>query len=800
MTNLDELEDLLRRSEREKAYELINEDKGITAKILINEGISFGIIKEYDLSISYIEFAGKIAEDKSIKEEARENLAVTYNNQGFAYHELKQYERAIEDFNKAIELNPNLAVAYNNRGFAYHELKQYERAIEDHNKAIELNPNLSMAYNNRGIVYGELEQHERAIEDYNKAIEVNPKYVEAYNNRGIAYRELKQYERAIEDYNKAIEVNPKYAMVYNNRGVAYGGLKQYEKAIEDFSKVIELNPKYAGAYYNRGVAYGKIKQYESAIEDYNKAIDLNPKDADAYNNRGNAYGKIKEHESAIEDYNKAIELNPKDAGAYNNRGLAYGGLKQYEKAIEDFSKAIELNPKDAEAYNNRGVAYREIKQHEKAIEDYNKAIERNPKYAEAYNNRGNAYREIKQHEKAIEDYSNAIELNPKYADAYANRGITQLQTNEELEKAIEDFKHARDLFEGRDKERMLGFIEWAEARKEMTMKNWGGFRKRMNEARETFEKIGDPLSLSINAFIKFSYLDEELDNTLNITEPIEALEEIETVLRNLPKVEGLIDPERTIFGARIISFAILRDFISSMRGIDENTDSGVVKAKLTELLEESREVEKAFESVNFVKGKTAIGDIQEIISLVKQEMEGIKWAANKNQKALDILKEYWSRLSSAIKVMNGNLSHEIEKNTLGKEIRQIKSEMQVGIAEIKETISKGFKKSSEEHKEILEKIYETENILMQKNIAKYIIEIKAPLISSLSPISGKIEIPMGTLTEAQIEEKAEEIVRKIKYVKDEVMDKAKEDIFNALKCIPEKIGGKLLKRLKKTKV
>jgi hypothetical protein len=340
---------------------------------------------------------------------------------------------------------------------------------------------------------------------------------------------------------------------------------------------------------------------------------------------------------------------------------------------------------------------------------------------------------------------------------------------------------------------MLGFIEWAKARKEMTMKNWDSFRERMNEAREIFGKIGDPLSISINAFIEFSYLDEKLDTCLNITEPIEALEEIETVLRNLPKVEGLIDPERTIFGARIISFAILSEFIGSVKSIDENTDLRVVKAKLTELLEESRKVEKAFESVNFAKGKTTIVDIQEIISVVKQEMEGIKWAANKRQKALGIFKEYWSRLRSAIKVMNGKLSRATEDITLGREL--LKREF----AETKGIILKGFEKSSKEHKEILEKIHETENILMQKDVAKYIIEIKAPLISSLSPISGKIEIPMGTLTEEQIEEKAEEILRKIKYVKDKGKE-VKEDIFNALKHHIPVIGGKLLKRLKKTKV
>jgi tetratricopeptide (TPR) repeat protein len=176
MTNLDKLEDLLRRSEKEKAYELIKEDMGITAEILINEGISFGIIGEYNSSIFYFELAGKIAEDESIKKEARENLAVTYNNRGLAYHELKQHEKAIEDYNKAIELNPKYAVAYNNRGFAYHELKQYEKAIEDFSKAIEHNPKDAEAYNNRGVAYGGLKEHESAIEDYNKAIELNPKY------------------------------------------------------------------------------------------------------------------------------------------------------------------------------------------------------------------------------------------------------------------------------------------------------------------------------------------------------------------------------------------------------------------------------------------------------------------------------------------------------------------------------------------------------------------------------------------------------------------------------------------------
>ncbi|KAF5437841.1 Tetratricopeptide (TPR) repeat containing protein [Candidatus Methanophagaceae archaeon] len=737
MTNLDDLEDLLHRGEKGKAYELIKEDNGITAEILMNEGISFGIIGDYKLSISYFEFAVKISENNEIKAAARKNLAVAYYNRGIAYNTLKQHEKAIEDFNKALELNLKYAEAYNNRGNAYAKLKQHETAIEDYNKALELNLNDATAYCNRGTTYGELKQHEKAIEDYSKAIELNLKYTTAYNNRGNAYGKLKLYKSAIEDYSKAIELDPKYAEAYNNRGTAYDELKEHEKAIEDYNKAIELNPKYAMAYYNRG----------------------------------NTYGKLKQHEKAIEDYSKAIELDLKYAEAYNNRGTAYDELQQYEGAIEDYNKAIELNQNDAEAYNNRGASYYKLNKLEGAIVDYNKAIE----------------------------------LNPKYAMAYANRGITQLQTNEDLDKAIEDFKQARSFFEGKEKERMLGFIEWAKARKELIMKNWDDFREHMKEARGIFDRINDPLAPSLDAFINFSFLDEELDNALSIPDPIEALKEIEKALKNVPVIEGLIEPEKTIFGARISSFAILSEFIRSMRGIDENTDLGVVKAELTKLLGDSKEVEDAFESVKFAKGKTTIVDMQDIISATKEEIGKIEYAPNKKQKALEILKKYWSRLGPAIRIMNGTSTRAIEDIALMREIREMRSESRVGFAEIRgglsetrEIISKGFEKSSEEHKEILEIIYETKNIFLQKDVvnARYRIEFQAPLISSLSPISPKIivDIPMGNLTEEQIAEKADEIAAKLK----DLSGKVKSEFFEAIKRVPE-TGEKLLKRLKKTK-
>ena len=64
---------------------------------------------------------------------------------------------------------------------------QYDKAISDYTKAIEINPRFAEAYYNRGLAYGKKGQYDKAISDYTKAIEINPRFAEAYNNRGDAY-------------------------------------------------------------------------------------------------------------------------------------------------------------------------------------------------------------------------------------------------------------------------------------------------------------------------------------------------------------------------------------------------------------------------------------------------------------------------------------------------------------------------------------------------------------------------------------------------------------------------------------
>ena len=116
------------------------------------------------------------------------------------------------------ELNPKNAKVYYNQGIAWYNKGDYDRAISDFNKAIELNSKHPDAYNNRGIAWYDKGDHGLAISDFSKAIELNPRYADAYGARGNAWIKKGDDERAASDYNKAIELNPKLVEAYKNQG------------------------------------------------------------------------------------------------------------------------------------------------------------------------------------------------------------------------------------------------------------------------------------------------------------------------------------------------------------------------------------------------------------------------------------------------------------------------------------------------------------------------------------------------------------------------------------------------------
>ena len=90
-----------------------------------------------------------------------------------------------------------------NSGAVKHKEGDYQGAIDDYTKAIELDPQYADAYNNRGTSKGRLKDYQGAIADLTKTIEINPQYVDAYLNRGVARELVNDLEGACNDWRKA---------------------------------------------------------------------------------------------------------------------------------------------------------------------------------------------------------------------------------------------------------------------------------------------------------------------------------------------------------------------------------------------------------------------------------------------------------------------------------------------------------------------------------------------------------------------------------------------------------------------
>jgi|GEM_PF-3919375 len=110
---------------------------------------------------------------KALEVEHEERAAILVNR-GIAYQKKHEYESAVEDFTSAIELDSLSVSAYNNRAQSLVALRDYNRAIDDYEMLIKLRPKNSTYYFNLGCIYWENKNWERVNEIWEKGLAVNP--------------------------------------------------------------------------------------------------------------------------------------------------------------------------------------------------------------------------------------------------------------------------------------------------------------------------------------------------------------------------------------------------------------------------------------------------------------------------------------------------------------------------------------------------------------------------------------------------------------------------------------------------
>ena len=121
--------------------------------------------------------------------------------------ELADYEEAILDYNKALELSPTeICLVYSMRGNAKRNLGDFDGAISDQNKALDFDPLYADGYFNSGIAKFKKGDFDGAIQDYSQVLKINPKDSDAFFNRANVKKEIEDMKGACEDWRKAADL------------------------------------------------------------------------------------------------------------------------------------------------------------------------------------------------------------------------------------------------------------------------------------------------------------------------------------------------------------------------------------------------------------------------------------------------------------------------------------------------------------------------------------------------------------------------------------------------------------------
>lgn len=123
------------------------------------------------------------------------------------------FESAIKNIDKSLELKRDWEIPYFYRAVAHQALEQYNEAMLDYTKAIQINPKMTDAYYNRAYINltrKDIENPdlEKIVQDLEKALEFDPEFVDALYAMACAQKKLGDYHKTLEYLERLLQIQP----------------------------------------------------------------------------------------------------------------------------------------------------------------------------------------------------------------------------------------------------------------------------------------------------------------------------------------------------------------------------------------------------------------------------------------------------------------------------------------------------------------------------------------------------------------------------------------------------------------
>lgn len=135
--------------------------------------------------------------------------SISWEDRGLSLYELDEYEEALEEFGKGLEINPQDANIWGYKGAALYRLGRYEEALEALDKSLGINPKNAKIWSFKGSTLYMLDRSEEALKTFDKALQKNPNILEAWFNKGTILFELGKYKQSLSAVENVLRINTK---------------------------------------------------------------------------------------------------------------------------------------------------------------------------------------------------------------------------------------------------------------------------------------------------------------------------------------------------------------------------------------------------------------------------------------------------------------------------------------------------------------------------------------------------------------------------------------------------------------
>ena len=385
------------------------------------------------------------------------DAADAYFSVGWSYHQERQWDRAVESYQKAIAKNPSKAAAYNNLGNAYTNLGAFESAAEAYGHASKLEPGNPIFPHNRGKMLSRRTKPEEmlsqfkseAISCFETAIELGRASEPAndwlqalrYNDLGIALTDQKKWDDAVAAYSEAIALNPLEPVFHANLALTYEGKRDgsneqdgaaaLDAATGAYRMAANLASGDGRAIYERSMAgmFQKARNWAKALDAYRQALEhcVSEKEkAETTYQTGRLYEEQKNWNQAAGFYQQALELGgdrSKYAASLINALHESGNripCEIREKAIAACRKAINDQPDQLIHRSRLANVYYYLNDYVRCVDERDELVRlaegrvTAKEMAGYYNQLALAYRRQEMWDLALRYYSKAIQIDPAW--------------------------------------------------------------------------------------------------------------------------------------------------------------------------------------------------------------------------------------------------------------------------------------------------------------------------------------------------------------------------------------------------